>query len=720
MNQTRRSALSLDSLALAGFLACCVAAALEWVAYASRTGAQGYLSILAVLTPLVLVCTALAAWPLKRLLGLVTPRFDALFEQDPSLRRRRLFWALVVSMLLLALVPYPVFRVLQELARTVTSSAVSRVFISFASVMGLGACVVLCTGLGFAIAWATPQRVIRYLKPNPLWVWTFGFPFPFLWLPLASTLQAPVAFTPAARMLVPAAILSVIPPLAWVVSCIPTWPRRWAAATVTLGVVAVAWAAAFGIAFAPAAALKAPFTALVYQPLRTFADWDQDGFVNLWEGRDCDESDPAVHAHALDVPGNGVDENCDGQDASSDLPLLELGPNRPYPFAGARPFNVVIIVLDAVRADHLKLFGYARETAPNLEQLAQQSFAYSAAYSPYPSTGMAIPSLLTGRYPHMIQWGPPRRRADYPLDAANTLLPDVLRANGYYVGAVLSNWLPSHILGLSERFDVLYTLGDSDEWKEVSFSSSPISTAKGMTFLEKRPKDKPFFLMLHYADPHAPYVSHKSPGRFFGSRPQDRYDADIYWTDLWMGLFLHYLDHSDLWQDTVVVVLSDHGEEFEEHGMKNHGNQLHVESLHVPIVLRIPGMETGRTLEQPVSLIDVAPTILDLLGIEEGRSQMQGESLLEPALSGTATAQRPIFGVLADREPGPTRRAWSVLAGRFKLILDQEEGVTKLYNLYGDPAERWDIAGSDAENSQRLRLLLDAFAARAHPSFLEF
>lgn len=651
----------------------------------------------------------------------MAPRFRAIFEPPSDrLHRRRLFWAGVVTLLLLALVPYPVFRTLQEMARTVTSSAVSRVFVSFASVMGLGACVVVCAGAASGLAWLLPKRALGGMAPTLLWVWTLGFPCPFLWLPLVATMEAPVAFAPAARLLVPALIVALLPPLAWLASLLPKPVERWAAAAVVLVVVIGAGAAANGVAFLPIAAQRAPLTALLYQPLRGLADWDQDGFVNLWEGRDCDELNPAIHAHALDVPGNAIDEDCDGVDASLDLPVLDLGPNRHFPHKDARPYNIVLIVLDAVRADHLRLFGYSRDTAPNLELLAAQSMAYSAAYSPYPSTGMAVPSLLAGRYPHMIHWGPPRRRADFPLASRNALLPSLLAANGYFTGAVLSNWLPSHILGLWESFDVVYTLGDSDEWKEVAFSSSPISTARGMTFLERRPKDKPFFLLMHYADPHAPYVNHKAPGRYFGTKPRDRYDSDIYWTDLWMGLFLHYLDHSDLWQDTVVIVVADHGEEFGEHGMDHHGSQLHVESLHVPIIMRVPGMETGIEVDTAVSLIDVAPTVLDLVGIEEGRTQMQGVSLLESALAGPGRPDRPIFGVLADREPGPTRRAWSVQEGTYKLILDQESGAQRLYNLHGDPAERWDISATDTVNVTRLRRLLDAFSAQSHPSFLEF
>ncbi len=708
------------SLVSAALLASAAAAFLEWGLYSQRTGGVGYLSVLMVLSPVVLLLAILAIVPVLWVTQRVNPRFEGLFVPDAALRRRRLFWALIFTMLLLALIPYPLFRVLQELARTVTSAAVSRIFISFASVMALGVSVVGCAAVGFGLAWSLRAAWVARLKPNLLWVWTFAFPFPFLWLPLGSTFRAPVAFTPAARLLVPALIVALVPPFAWLLGRLPKRVAILAAATLGLAALVLGGLGISGIQFRSAAVLRAPFTVLFYEPLRSAADLDGDGFTQLWEGRDCNEDDPSVHDRALDVPGNGVDENCDGEDAASDLVALDLGPNDPFPYADAKPYNVVVIVLDAVRADHVRSFGYARDTTPNLDQLVQQSLAFSQAYSQYPSTGGSIPSILAGRYPHMLTWLPPRRRADFPLSPDNVLVSDTLRNNGYFTGAVLSNWLPSHILGLVDHFDVVYPLGDSDEWKRIAYSSSPISTAKGIEFLNDRPKGRPFFLLLHYADPHAPYVTHKAPGRYFGARPQDRYDSDIHWTDLWMGLFLHYLDHVDLWQDTVVVVLADHGEEFEEHGMKNHGNQLHVESLHVPLVVRVPGMESGRVIEEPVALIDVVPTILDLVGIEDGRKQIQGQSLLGPAFAGPGDAQRPIFSLLADREPGPTRRAWSVLVGESKLILDPDEGTTKLYNLRGDPAEQWDISGTDLDTLQKLRDLLDLFASRAHPSFLEF
>jgi choline-sulfatase len=240
-------------------------------------------------------------------------------------------------------------------------------------------------------------------------------------------------------------------------------------------------------------------------------------------------------------------------------------------------------------------------------------------------------------------------------------------------------------------------------------------THKGIRWLRARADDaRPFFLWLHYFDPHALYLRHpEHSSELRGNRAIDRYDQEIAFTDHWIGTLLNELDALGLAAETAVVLFADHGEEFADHGAESHGHTLHGELTHIPLVIRIPGWQPRR-VPDAVSSLDIMPTVLELLGVEPP-GPMAGQSLVE-LMRGVASPPRPILSELKREKPG-----WvfdSLELGRWKLIVDRVSNRKLLYDVQADPAEQRDLSAEHPEvverlDAERMRLLETAVRSSA-------
>ena len=376
----------------------------------------------------------------------------------------------------------------------------------------------------------------------------------------------------------------------------------------------------------------------------------------------------------------------------------QLGSKHDSP--AANHFNMLLLTVDALRAD-LPWLGYARNNAPRLSEFARESVVYTHAYSVSSTTSKSLAAMFTGRYPSSLHRsglffaGYTERKCFL----ASRLSASGIATLGWQVHPYLQ-----HAKGLSSGYA---------EWKQVRVltgdaanpqSTSPELMRVGMDLLG-RPENtaRQFFAWTHALDPHEAYVKHaECPD--FGNRDRDRYDSEVCFTDKWIGNLLDWARRQPWWDNTVVIVTSDHGEAFGEHGMAHHAFELWESLVHVPLLIRVPGVP-ARRIELRRSQIDVAATILELMGqpVYEGSP---GRSLA-PELLGREEPQShdPIVLDLPEDTHEQARRA--IIEADYKLI-DFGNHRYALYDLANDPAELMDIAGS---NPSRLAVMKQKLAA---------
>jgi arylsulfatase A-like enzyme len=367
-----------------------------------------------------------------------------------------------------------------------------------------------------------------------------------------------------------------------------------------------------------------------------------------------------------------------------------------------RPPNVLLITVDTLRADHLSAYGYHTKTSPHIDGLAAEGVRVERAYTTIPLTGPSHLSMLTGRYPQEI--GVLRNGIGPSDHAAMAPLPVVLKKHHYRRAAFISAWpLTSRLTHLDRWFDHF----DEDlERRYQLFNSSRYAedvNPRAVKWLRAHAKGKrPFFLWVHYFDPHSPYILREyfEPKTLKGiasaadhwrddelpERMHD-YDSEIYYTDHYIGQLLTELDRLGLKDSTLVVLTSDHGESLGEHDYVGHGRHLYENILHVPLIFRLPGkIVAGRVIHTPVSLVDLAPTILDVALGDWSREKdraliFSGRSYAEALEGPSEPAERRIYFATFAGKKGfmPNWLSWIwIQDDDFPLAVGHTDGATKL------------------------------------------
>ncbi len=375
--------------------------------------------------------------------------------------------------------------------------------------------------------------------------------------------------------------------------------------------------------------------------------------------------------------------------------------------------NVILIVVDTLRADHLSAYGYERRTSPVLDAFAAENLHFDFAIATAPWTAPSVASIFTGLYPaaHGVnRHVEAEDRAVVSLKAAALsegflTLAEAVKANGYRTAGITGNAWVADDLGFAQGFDEFSTL---DYQPAVDINRRAFRTLDALA-----EQDDPFLLYVHYMDPHTPYRPPKShPQRFTEPllRPVvasqreriDLYDAEIHYLDSQIGLFFDRLRELDLYKDAVIVVVSDHGEQFKEHGNKGHGHNAYHYQLHVPLFLKAGGLR-GRVREL-VSIADIYPTLLELTSTEP-ESVVEGVSLLSDSI-----AKRD--GVFSEVTRGVNHKAFTRSDGK-KLILGfdakrgaivadgQESRVVGLFDLHEDYFESRSMEDSSLLDEMR-------------------
>lgn len=399
------------------------------------------------------------------------------------------------------------------------------------------------------------------------------------------------------------------------------------------------------------------------------------------------------------------------------------------------PRRVVIILIDTMRRDHVSAYGYAKPTTPNLDRIAAQGLRFARAVSASSWTQPAVASLFTSTYPsvHHVTRTPSSDAAMSVLPPELTTLAEFLKAQGFVTHAVTSHPYLSALSGFDQGFDQFETASKIIDEREPKAVMD-----RGLAWLERQPKAEKFFLYVHIMGPHFPYLpppevqgrfttervqgvkevfAGKNYGEqsdylggaglsFFQSRPDLKaeliglYDEEILYSDEQVGRMWEALSARGLGHDTMLIILSDHGEGFLGHGRFGHGNSLFGELTDVPLIIYYPPLGQGRTVAGLVSLMDLFPTLVELFGADRPEP-MQGVSLLpfirggkehEPVLS-----ELHVLGLARLTTPSSSL----IFRPRLKVQRDGQtsfqEQETMFFNLTEDPGEKNNLAAGQPE-----------------------
>jgi arylsulfatase A-like enzyme len=393
--------------------------------------------------------------------------------------------------------------------------------------------------------------------------------------------------------------------------------------------------------------------------------------------------------------------------------------------------SIVLIVIDSLRADHLGLYGYPRPTSPRLDALGARSLVVEQMIAQAPWTKPSVASIFTSLMPQ--DHGVVHEPTDNVLADELVTVAEALRDDGFRTAGFSENPHIQRSLGFAQGFD---EFAAAEHWL-----GDPRAMARqASSWLDDHDAER-FFLYVHFLDPHAAYTP-REPFRtdFLAGRStadpriaraqvdqlqQDDgqlkqpmsaadldylvalYDAEIGAADDAVGEILDELDDLGLTEHTIVLVTSDHGEEFLEHGRLEHGKQVYEESIHVPLILHVPGMAARRDRASVVQHIDIAPTLLQLANVP-APEQFHGRSMV-PLLVGAELAPVAAVSQTSWRE----HHATALRSGEWKLVVDRVKDRPELFHLPSDPGETHDVR---ADHEALAETLQHEMAARVAPT----
>lgn len=368
--------------------------------------------------------------------------------------------------------------------------------------------------------------------------------------------------------------------------------------------------------------------------------------------------------------------------------------------------NIVLLTVDAMRWDRTNLSGYKRETTPNLVEHAADAAVFENAYTPATSTRQTFRSLFSGVHPAQVA-APKGTTWGVSFAEEQETLASYLSAAGYRTIAVVSDpgAFPEEY-GALEGFEVIDASAEGFH-KEYGYSA-PYKVDRLVAHLIEQGDDRPVFIWTHVREAHQPHKRGPDPVDY-GKAPSDRYDSSLHFVDGELDRMLRFVKSPHWRQNTYLFLSADHGHAFKEHGHRSHGTAAHQEQSRVPLLAWGPDVEPGRH-KRAVSLLDVMPTLFDLVGLEPIKA-LCGESLMQSLDEAKPPPERPVY---VEQLPDSTRDYFSIsfVSGRYALVYGPTSGVVELYDMKKDPAQEKNLADERPEQVESMVEELHAFYKR--------
>ncbi len=435
--------------------------------------------------------------------------------------------------------------------------------------------------------------------------------------------------------------------------------------------------------------------------------------------------------------------------AALGLPLgCNRGENNTQPAPTGRP-NVLLVTLDTTRADRFSCYGYNRPTTPHFDELAADGVLFEHAISNSATTPIAHASILTGLYQYHHGVRVIYAGSGYYLDEAIPSLPTQLKAAGWATGAFLSSFAVSDFYGFDHSFDtfntglkqpaqnIMQTSPGGAQWSVEENQRRSDNTADVAVEWLKSRGGKPFFCWVHFWDPHDPQMIPPTefisrfpplPDQVIQGRPHPKlatYDAEVAFVDHNFGRLIETLKQTGQYDNTIIAVVSDHGEGLGDHDWMNH-RLLYQEQIHLPLILKMPNGPRGKRVAALVRNVDIFPTLMEALGFElkkgaDGEPLIDGRSMLGLMRGETEPPRFAYADQLNrwDENASMVRRRpddaqlHCMSDGTWKLIyrLTVPE-KSLLFNLAEDPREQNNLYAPDHPEARRLQAMLDAVGER--------
>lgn len=365
--------------------------------------------------------------------------------------------------------------------------------------------------------------------------------------------------------------------------------------------------------------------------------------------------------------------------------------------------NVIFVLVDALRADRLSMAGYKVATTPELDSLATRAVVFDNCLSQASWTLPSMGTIFTSLYPSV-----------HGMETINSGLPSGLETlaecfqkAGYRTCAIQPNSLMDPSRGVARGFDEydLLRMRKATRDDRSMHKRAAVVNDLGLSWLKKN-SDKPFFLYLHYMDVHNPYWPPKE-FRKYGEHMWQLYDGGVAYVSSEFAKLFNAVDKMGLLDNTTIVFTGDHGEQFMEHGSMYHGNCLHQEEVHVPLIIWSPVIKRRAHIAVEVGLIDLPVTILDLAGLKP-MPFAQGRSLV-PLMRGEPSPKRDVFAELVEGTMYPGPKIISLTRGNWRLISPVNADIPKLYNLAQDPCEHMDVSSANQALTRQMSEALKAY-----------
>lgn len=441
--------------------------------------------------------------------------------------------------------------------------------------------------------------------------------------------------------------------------------------------------------------------------VRDVFDFDGDGTSPMLGGGDCDDGDPSISPGAVDLPGDGIDQDCDGGDAKARAVVAAVKPPDPVAYRWSlepsvllertRGMNILLITVDALRFDVLAPDAPHREDFPRLTKLLDESVLFTHAIAPASGTDVSLGTLLTGRLD--------------PFQQVETTLPEAIRASGRLTVSAMPGEVLRHVgeVMLGRGMDQVRTVHTDWETEDIGdHVSSPATTDELLRAINKELGSKtprPFLAWGHYFDVHEHHQITPvgelrravDPG---AGDVEHRYRAMLFAIDRSVGRLLDELGKKGLRESTIIVFASDHGESLKEDArfLDTHGIVTYGPLVRIPIAIHVPGIKGGHRVD-PVSLVDLAPTLLALIGAPHAMGKLDGHDLVATLLDGPPELRPAVDRALIVHE----ERQYSVVEWPLQVIVSPADDLVELYDLAADPLQRNDLAGRLPEVARRLK-----------------